>query len=89
MRPRYDAENPIAVALGPGGLFAISLTTALSAAAAPVVSREMALLVASLLKSPLSPVPLLAAWLALAVIAGAIPMAAAGRALSRREVSAS
>jgi len=28
--PRYDASNPVAVALGPGGLFALVLSTGLA-----------------------------------------------------------
>jgi ABC-2 type transport system permease protein len=90
LRPRYDAENPIAVALGPGGLFAIALGTALSVLAAPAASRELGLLLATLAGTPApGQARVTAAWFVLAGLAGALPLAAAARVLQTREVASS
>ena len=47
--PRYDAPNPVSVALGPGGLVAMGLSTLLSLAPVLVVSEELRGLVETLL----------------------------------------
>jgi ABC-2 type transport system permease protein len=77
--PRYDAPDLLSVALGPGGLFALALGTALSATAPLAVSRELPQLAAAVagLRVP-PPGALLAAWLA-AAAAATFPLFLAAR----------
>jgi ABC-2 type transport system permease protein len=85
--PRYDGPNPVAVALGPGGLFALVLSTSLAVLATFAVSEELRALVAALLRhtAPLSFFLLL--FLCAAAAAAAVPMAMASRALQRNDIS--
>ncbi len=85
--PRYDAPNAVSVALSTGGLFALVLSTALSLLSTLVVSNELRLLLASLLKVDLAPWPLLAAFLTLATVAASAPLILAARSLERRDIS--
>jgi ABC-2 type transport system permease protein len=85
--PRYDASNPVAVALGPGGLFAVGATTALSALAALASSRELATLAGTLARTALADAPLVPLWCALAALLGVGALALGARSLERREIS--
>jgi ABC-2 type transport system permease protein len=87
--PRYDAANPVAVALGPGGLFAVGVTTALSVIAAIAASDELVTLVGTLLKVRLVRAPLVPLWCAAGLLAGAGALALGARALQKHELSAS
>ena len=87
--PRYGAENAVAVALGPGGLFALVLSTALSLASTVVVSEELRLLVAAALSFELPRAALLPVWTLLALASGALPLIRATRSLSRSDLGAS
>ncbi len=87
LSPRYDEPNAIAVALGPGGLFALVLSTALSLAATAVVSRELQLLAGALTGSSLPPEILLAGWCAAALALGAAAPVLGARALARADLA--
>jgi hypothetical protein len=85
--PRYDAPNAVAVALGPGGLFALVLSTALSLTAAVAVSGELRLLLGALAGARLSAAPVLSGWCAAAVALGVVPLALGARSLGRVDLS--
>ena len=85
--PRYDAPSAVAVALGPGGLFALVLSTALSLTAALAVSGELRLLVGALAGARLSAALVLRGWCAAAVSLGAVPLALGARSLGRSDLS--
>jgi ABC-2 type transport system permease protein len=85
--PRYDAPNAVAVALGPGGLFALVLSTALSLGAAVAVSGELRLLLGSLAGVRLAAWPVLLGWGAAAAALGAVPVALGARSLSRSDLA--
>jgi ABC-2 type transport system permease protein len=85
--PHYDGPNPVAVALGPGGLFALVLSTALSLFATLAVSEELRNLLGALLHARVAPALPLALFLGAAAAAAAIPMALAARSLARSDVS--
>jgi ABC-2 type transport system permease protein len=87
--PRYDAANPVAVALGPGGLFALVLSTGLALFATIAVSEELRTLLGALLHHRLTLAPMLLVFFCAAVAAAAIPMALAGRALTTSDVTVS
>jgi ABC-2 type transport system permease protein len=87
--PRYDAPNPVSVALGPGGLVAMGLSTLLSLAPVPVVSEGIRDLAETLLGTRLDGRLLLAAWGAATAALAAAAMLAAARRLPRADVSAS
>ena len=86
--PRYDAPNPVAVALGPGGLFAMALATGLSAVPALFVSEGLRSLLGTAAGARLHGPVLLAAWVAAAVALGAGAMLAAARRLPRADLPA-
>lgn len=78
--PRYDAPNPVSVALGPGGLFAMALSTLLAAVPVLFVSDGLRGLLETLLGTRLDAAILLATWCAAATgLAAAAMVAAAGR----------
>ena len=85
--PRYDAPNPVAVALGPGGLFALVLSTGLSLFATVAVSSELRTLLGELVHMRIGPWLPLGGFLCAAAAAAAIPMALAGRSLVRQDLS--
>lgn len=85
--PRYDASNPVAVALGPGGLFALVLSTGLSLFATVAVSAELRLLLSALLRIRIGPWLPLGVFLGAAAAAAAIPMALAARSLTTSDIS--
>ena len=85
--PRYDAPSAVAVALGPGGLFALVLSAALSLGAAVAVSGELRLLAGALAGIRLSRPLLLIAGGAFAAALGLVPLALGGRSLSRTDLS--
>lgn len=87
--PRYDAPNPVSVALGPGGLVAMGLSTLLSLAPVLVVSEELRGLVETLLGTRLDGWLLLAAWGTVTAALAAAAMLAAARRLPSADVSAS
>lgn len=87
--PRYDAANPVSVALGPGGLVAMGLSTLLSLAPVLVVSEGLRSLVETLLGARLDGRLLLAAWGATTAALAAAAMLAAARRLPRADVAAS
>lgn len=87
--PRYDAPNPVSVALGPGGLVAMGLSTLLSLAPVPVVSEGIRSLAETLLGTRLDARLLLAAWGAATCALAAAAMLAAARRLPRADVSVS
>ena len=87
--PRYDGPNPVAVALGTGGLLALVLSTALSLFATAAVSNELRLLLGTLLRVRVEPWLPLAGFLCAAAAAAAIPMALASRSLTRGDLSVS
>lgn len=84
--PRYDASNPVGVALGPGGLFALAVSTALSLAAAPVVSLELRRLLAVLAGLRTGESWLLPSWIGLALVAAAVPFLLGARSLRVSDV---
>ena len=86
--PRYDAPNPVSVALGPGGLLAMALSTLVAAAPVLFVSDGLRSLVETLLGGRLDAPLLLAAWCAATVGLAAGAMAAAARRLPRADVAA-
>jgi hypothetical protein len=85
--PRYDAPNPVAVALGPGGLFALVLSTGLALFATVAVSAELRTLLGALTKQRLTLTPILLVFLCAAAAAAAIPMALAARSLTTSDIS--
>jgi ABC-2 type transport system permease protein len=87
--PRYDAPNPVSVALGPGGLFAMALSTLLAAVPVLFVSDGLRSLLETLLRTRLPAPLLLAAWCAAAVGLAAAAMLAAARRLPKADLSAS
>jgi ABC-2 type transport system permease protein len=86
--PRYDAPNPISVALGPGGLFAMALSTLLAAVPILFVSEGLRGLLETLLGARLDGPLLLAAWCATGIGLAAGAMAAAARRLPRADLAA-
>lgn len=86
--PRYDGPNPVAVALGAGGLFALVLSTGLSLLATVAVSEELRTLLGALLKHSAPRLFLLLVFFCAAAAAAAIPMTLAGRALTTSDISA-
>ncbi|HYN43632.1 MAG TPA: hypothetical protein VE129_17780, partial [Thermoanaerobaculia bacterium] len=87
--PRYDAPNPVSVALGPGGLFTMALSTLLAAVPVLFVSDGLRSLLETLLGARLDAALLLAAWCAAAVGLAAAAMLAAARRLPKADLSAS
>ncbi len=87
--PRYDAPNPISVALGPGGLVAMGLSTLLSLAPILVVSEGLRALVETLVGARLDGALLLAAWTVLSAALAAGAMLVAARRVPRADVPAS
>jgi ABC-2 type transport system permease protein len=87
--PRYDAPNPVSVALGPGGLFAMALSTLLALAPVLFVSEGLRSLLETFLGARLDGPLLLATWSAAAMGLGAVAMAAAARRLPRADLPAS
>jgi ABC-2 type transport system permease protein len=86
--PRYDAPNAVSVALGAGGLVALTLSTGLSLASTLVVSEELRSLVAAFLHTDPGRGPLLAGWLLAAAVLGGVPMLLARRSLGKSDLSA-
>lgn len=84
--PRYGAPNAVAVALGPGGLFALTLSTGLSLASTGLVSSELRGLLGMALRTPLPQAPLVLVWVLGAATCGVLPMLLAARALERTDV---
>ncbi len=87
--PRYGAPNPVAVALGPGGLFALVLSTALALGSTLAVSDELRLLVGALLHVRIGQPEAMAAFVAASAIAALVPMAIAARSLASSDISIS
>ena len=85
--PRYDAPNAVTVALGPGGLFALVLSTLLSAFAAVAVSGELRLLAGALSGARLGAASVLSGWCAAAVAIGVLPLVLGARSLGREDLS--
>lgn len=85
--PRYDAPDAVSVALGPGGLFALVLSTALSAFAAVAVSGELRLLFGVLSGARLGAASVLGGWCVAAVAIGVLPLALGARSLGRVDLS--
>jgi ABC-2 type transport system permease protein len=85
--PRYDASNPVAVALGPGGLFALVVSTGLALFSTLAVSAELRLLLGALLHRRLTLAPMLLVFFCAAAAAAAIPMALAARSLTTSDIS--
>jgi ABC-2 type transport system permease protein len=85
--PRYDGPNPVAVALGPGGLFALVLSTGLALLATVTVSEELRALIGAFLRhtAPLS--LFLPLFFCAAAAAGAIPMVLAGKSLTTSDIT--
>ncbi len=89
LSPRYDASSAVAVAVGPAGLFALVLSTALALFSALVVSGELRALGAALLHVPLGRVELTALFLGACALAAVLPLVLGSRALARRDLSGS
>jgi len=87
--PRYGAPNPVSVALGPGGLFAMALSTLLAAVPVLFVSEGLRGLLETLLGARVDAALLLASWCAAAVALAAGAMLAAARHLPRADLPAS
>mgnify|MGYP001476185189 FL=1 len=87
--PRYDAPNPVSVALGPGGLFAMAVSTLLAAVPVLFVSEGLRSLLETLLGVRLEARLLLAAWSAAAAALAVGAMLAAARRLPRADLPAS
>lgn len=87
--PRYDAPNPISVALGPGGLFAMALSTLLGVVPILFVSEGLRSLLETLLGTRLDAALLLTAWCAAAVSLATGAMTAAARQLPGADLPAS
>jgi ABC-2 type transport system permease protein len=86
--PRYDAPNPVSVALGPGGLFAMAVSTVLAVVPVLFVSEGLRSLLETLLGVRFDARLLLAAWCVAAAALGAGAMLAAARRLPRADLSA-
>lgn len=86
--PRYGASNPVSVALGPGGLLALALSTGLSVASAPVVSRELRRLLEAVAGLGSTEAWLLPSWLALALGSALLPVLLGARSLAASDVNA-
>lgn len=86
--PRYDAPNPVSVALGPGGLVAMALSTLLALVPVLAVSEGLRSLLGTLLGVRLEGGPLLAAWAAASALLACGAMAAAARRLPKADLSA-
>jgi ABC-2 type transport system permease protein len=86
--PRYDAPNPVSVALGPGGLFAMTLSTVLAVVPVLFVSEGLRGLLETLLGVRCDARLLLAAWCVAAAALGAGAILAAARRLPRADLSA-
>jgi hypothetical protein len=78
----------VAVALGAGGLVALTLSTALALAATVVVSEELRVLLATIVHVDPGRTLLLGGWLIAAALAASLPMVFAARSLQRADVSA-
>jgi hypothetical protein len=78
----------VSVALGAGGLVALTLSTGLSLASTLVVSEELRSLAAAFLHADPGRGPLLAGWLLAAALLGVVPMLLARRSLGRSDLSA-
>ncbi len=87
--PRYDAPNPVSVALGPGGLFAMALSTLIAAVPVLFVSEGLRGLLETLVGARLDAAVLLATWCAAAAGLAAAAMLAAARRLPKADLSAS
>jgi ABC-2 type transport system permease protein len=87
--PRYGSANAISVALGPGGLAALALSTVFSLTAALAVSGELRVLASTLLSTRLEAMPVLAIWSAGIVVSAFVPMALAARSLVRADIAGS
>jgi ABC-2 type transport system permease protein len=87
--PRYDAPNAVSVALGAGGLVALTLSTALSLGSTIVVSSELRSVVGALLRAEPKHGPLLFGWLLAALLLGGVPMFLARRSLARNDLPTS
>lgn len=87
--PRYDAPNPISVALGPGGLFAMGLSTLLGVVPVLFVSEGLRGLPEALLGVRLDGRLLLAGWSAAAVSLAVAAMAGAARRLPKADLPTS
>ncbi len=85
--PRYDAPNAVAVALGPGGLFTLVLSTALAATSSLAVSGELRLLLGTLAGRPFPEAEIVASWCAAAVVIGMSALALGARALARADLT--
>jgi ABC-2 type transport system permease protein len=85
--PRYDASNPVAVALGPGGLFALVVSTGLALFSTLAVSGEFRMLFGALLHRHLTLAPMLLVFFCAAAVAAAVPMALAARSLTTSDIS--
>ncbi len=85
--PRYDAANAIAVALGPGGLFALVLSTGLALLATVAVSDELKLLLGGLLGTRTPAGLPLGVFMAAAAVSALAPVALAGRSLTTSDIS--
>lgn len=87
--PRYGAPNPVSVALGPGGLFAMALSTLLATVPVLFVSEGLRGLLETLLGTRLDAAILLAGWCAAAIGLAAGAMLAAARRLPNADLPAS
>lgn len=87
--PRYGAPNPVSVALGPGGLFAMALSTLLAAVPVVFVSDGLRSLLETLLGARLDAALLLAGWCLAAAALAAGAMLAAARRLPKADLPAS
>jgi len=86
--PRYDAPNPVSVALGPGGLFAMALSTLLAVVPVLFVSEGLRSLLETLLGARLDAPLLLAGWCATSTGLATGAMLAAARRLPRSDIPA-
>ena len=87
--PRYSAPHAVSVALGPGGLFAMTLSTGLSLSAAFVVSRELRGFVETMSGLALGATIVLLTWCLAAIVLGALPLSFASRSLGRSDLPTS
>jgi ABC-2 type transport system permease protein len=89
LSPRYDAPGAVAVALGPAGLLALVLSTALALLSTLVVSGELRALGTALLHVPLDGGALTGLFLGACALAAVLPLVLGGRALARRDLPSS
>ncbi|MEO6323714.1 MAG: hypothetical protein ABIT01_08240 [Thermoanaerobaculia bacterium] len=87
--PKYAAPHAVSVALGPGGLFAMTLSTALALSAAFVVSHELRGLAESVSGLTMSARTVLLGWCGIALVLGAVPLLLAARSLGRSDLPTS